>query len=86
MIYRGTVADGVVILEGGVTLPDGTPVRVEAIAPESAAEPSQPKSGLAELLDEVQADVGLADGPADWAAEHDHYLYGTPKQSDGRSE
>jgi hypothetical protein len=24
--------------------------------------------------------VGSVEAPTDWAAEHDHYLYGTPKQ------
>jgi hypothetical protein len=24
--------------------------------------------------------AGEVDGPLDWASEHDHYLYGTPKQ------
>ena len=24
--------------------------------------------------------AGEADGPSDWSSEHDHYLYGTPKQ------
>ena len=24
---------------------------------------------------------GEVDGPSDWSSEHDHYLYGTPKQS-----
>ena len=24
--------------------------------------------------------VGTVDAPADWAEEHDHYLYGTPKR------
>jgi len=86
MIYHGTVTGGVVVLEGGVTLPDGTPVRVEALGRESPAWPSRPGSNLADLLDEVQTGVGLIDGPADWAAEHDHYLYGAPKQCHGRSE
>lgn len=28
-------------------------------------------------------EAGLVDGPADWSAEIDHYLYGTPKRGDG---
>jgi hypothetical protein len=24
--------------------------------------------------------AGTVEGPTDWAAEHDHYLYGTPKR------
>lgn len=31
-----------------------------------------------DVLDELS---GTVDGPNDWASEHDHYLYGTPKKS-----
>ena len=27
--------------------------------------------------------AGTVDAPADWAAEHDHYLYGSPKRGQG---
>ena len=27
--------------------------------------------------------IGTVDAPEDWAAEHDHYLYGTPKRHAG---
>lgn len=26
--------------------------------------------------------AGTVEGPEDWAAEHNHYLYGTPKRAD----
>jgi len=26
--------------------------------------------------------AGTVDAPADWSAEHDHYLYGTPKRGE----
>lgn len=26
--------------------------------------------------------IGTVEAPCDWAAEHDHYLYGTPKRAD----
>lgn len=26
--------------------------------------------------------IGTVEAPPDWAAEHDHYLYGTPKRGD----
>jgi hypothetical protein len=32
-----------------------------------------------DVLDEL---AGTVEAPADWSAEHDHYLYGTPKRSD----
>lgn len=31
-----------------------------------------------QLLDEM---AGSIEAPADWSAQHDHYLYGTPKQA-----
>jgi hypothetical protein len=30
--------------------------------------------------------TGTVEGPEDWSAEHDHYLYGTPKRHPGPSE
>jgi hypothetical protein len=32
--------------------------------------------------DVLEAMTGVVDAPEDWAAEHDHYLYGTPKRAD----
>lgn len=36
------------------------------------------KGTLWELLGEL---AGTVDAPPDWSAEHDHYIHGTPKQS-----
>ena len=30
--------------------------------------------------DVLEALTGIVEAPSDWSAEHDHYLYGTPKQ------
>lgn len=30
--------------------------------------------------------TGSIEGPGDWASEHDHYLYGTPKRSGDKVE
>ena len=30
--------------------------------------------------DVLESMTGAIDAPEDWAAEHDHYLYGTPKR------
>ena len=36
---------------------------------------------------ELASLVGTVDGPPDWAREHDHYLYGSPKRDrDGAGE
>ena len=41
--------------------------------------PSAPESDNAWTLLETLS--GTVQAPQDWAAEHDHYLYGTPKHS-----
>ena len=33
--------------------------------------------------DTIEKLVGTVPGPEDWAAEHDHYLRGTPKRNQG---
>lgn len=33
MTYLGTIKNGVVIIEGGAAIADGTPVRIETIRP-----------------------------------------------------
>jgi hypothetical protein len=77
MTYRGKVANGVIVLEEGVKLPEGADVRVEAPSPEVADE-SHGSGGLAEALLEF---AGKATGlPSDASRNHDHYLYGTSKR------
>lgn len=71
MECMGKVRGGVVVLEDGDKLPEGTVVRVQAVE-----EPSLPT--LAELFKDVAGKaVGL---PSDLAANHDHYLHGLPKK------
>ena len=54
------------------------------LEPEDAHEPSGeqdeplPSGGAWDLLEHTAGSVEM---PADWASEHDHYLYGTPKRS-----
>jgi hypothetical protein len=71
MVYQGQIKNGVAVLDGGVTLPEGTVVRVEPVMQRS--EPT-----LADRLRDVQ---GAAEGlPPDLAANHDHYLHGRPRK------
>jgi hypothetical protein len=71
MTYRGEVKNGVIVLEPGATLVEGTLVRVEPVLDDS--EPT--------LADRLQNVIGIAEGlPTDLAAHHDHYLHGRPKQ------
>jgi hypothetical protein len=66
MTYRGTVKDGVVILESGASLPDGAQVRIEPV--------DEPDS-MASLREGLLRFAGTIKGmPADSARNHDHYL------------
>ena len=59
-----------------VHVPDGTQVEV-VLPPETA--PTEFESA-GSFFDTVRNLVGSVEGPADWAAEHDHYIHGTPKR------
>ena len=76
MVYRGKVKDGVVVLEKGAGLPDGTEVRVEPFVRDESVAVAGPT--LAEQFADVIGTV--SDLPSDMAAQHDHYLHGAPKR------
>ena len=72
MTCRGRVENGVVVLEEGVHLAEGTRVRVEA-------EPGKTSERAADklfLMHELAVDTGISD----LASNLDHYLYGHPKK------
>jgi hypothetical protein len=63
--------DGKVIVpDEPVTLPVGQPLRVHVEALDSSPR-------FADLL---RFEADLPEAPADLAAQHDHYLYGSPKR------
>ena len=65
MTYKGKMKNGVVVLDGGHAPPDGAPVSVRLLKPPGRLKPF----------------IGIADDlPSDISINHDHYLYGTPKQ------
>jgi hypothetical protein len=67
MSYTGTVRNGVIVLDNGCPLPEGTRVRLEAV------EPPAPEALGQRLL----KFAGKAQGsPMDMAARHDYYLHG----------
>jgi hypothetical protein len=72
MDVSGIVRDGVVVLEEGVVLPEGTRVVVQTVEP-SAKTPLSPAFTI--------GDLAVDGGPEDLATNVDHYLYGHPKQS-----
>ncbi len=76
MVYRGHVQNGVILVDDPVELPEGAAVRFE-IAMES--EPA-PDSDLT-FGKRFSAVMGKAQSLSEDAAEnHDHYLYGLPKE------
>jgi hypothetical protein len=77
MSYKGTVRNGVVVLEPTAKLPEGAGVRVEIeplpIVRDEDLDPVW-------RMDELATDTGIPD----LAVNLDHYLYGHPKVTDGR--
>lgn len=72
--YIGHVVDGVITLENSAALPEGTQVRVTVIN----ADPLPPA-----LKDVLLKYAGtIKDWPADFAAKHDHYLHGVPRETE----
>ena len=72
MTFTGYISEGRVVFDQPVTLPEGTPVRVEQISDADL------RQTLLERLGDV---VGKAERlPADAARNVDHYLYGHPKR------
>jgi hypothetical protein len=72
-----------VTFDGQVFHPE-TPVDLEpntryVITIESDLQDSE-KGDVWDLLESLS---GTLDAPADWASEHDHYLYGAPKRQSG---
>ena len=77
MTFICTVKNGAVALPPEASMPDGAKVRVEPV------KESQTTNELTKLLVEIaEENQGL---PADFAAQHDHYLYGTPQKTCGLS-
>ncbi len=73
MSYTGKVRNGVVVLDHGASLADGTIVRVEPV------QPAEEASGHGHRALMKLAGV-IKDKPSDWARNHDHYIHGQPKR------
>ena len=83
MVYFGKVQNGAIVPEGGVRLPEGSRVRIEPVTNGSPAPASSSDIDPIDTLGDSPIDD--ASLPADLAAEHDHYIYGTAKRrQDGK--
>ena len=77
MSYKGTVKNGVVVLEPPAKLPEGTVVRVE---PEPEPVATDAELDPAWRMDELAGPTGIPD----LSVNADHYLYGHPKVTDAK--
>ncbi|MCL4789411.1 MAG: hypothetical protein KJ070_21920 [Verrucomicrobia bacterium] len=77
MSYKGTVKNGVVVLDPPAELPEGTSVRVEPEPPPTVRDEDLDPAWR---MDELAGDTGIPD----LAVNLDHYLYGHPKVTDGK--
>ena len=68
-----------------VSLPKHVPLHV-TVDKASAPEANRGACNPADVFDELEVECGLIDGPSDWSAEHDHYLFGAAKKTDAHSE
>jgi hypothetical protein len=48
--------------------------------PSAQANPPRNAGAAVDAFAVLESLTGSIEAPADWAAEHDHYLYGTPKR------
>jgi len=77
MTLHGQVRGGVIVFDPPVALPEGAEVQVQVIQSPVEVAATEPQS----LYERLKPFVGAAKGlPANLAAQHDHYLYGTPKR------
>lgn len=75
MTYLGHVRDNMIVLDEDIMLPEGTEVRIEPVTADE--QPNAGESLLKRLGDLVGS---IHDLPEDFAANHDHYIHGTPKR------
>jgi hypothetical protein len=84
MTVFGHVENGKIVLDGSVPLTDGMRVRIELLdAAQGKTEDSgpQPNKTPDSFFERHKSWIGaVKDAPADYAKNHDQYLYGQPKK------
>src|SRR5205807_354508 len=85
MTVRGRVMNGKVLLKKARAFPDGTEVEVRRVKKRKPSarkgKSIKPKTPPRSLADRLRNVIGKAKNlPPDAAVNHDHYLYGLPKQ------
>ena len=71
----------VVIQNNTIKLPMDIPDGTEAEVVLQSGEVSHDLKSANSFFDTVRELIGSVEGPVDWAAEHDHYIHGTPKRN-----
>ena len=71
MVLEGTIRNGTIVLDHPPVLPEGA--RVEVVVKPTAQEPPT-------FIDLLEFAGCMPDMPPDFAAQHDHYIHGTPKR------
>jgi hypothetical protein len=70
--------EGTIVVDGDAKLPEGARVEINVKGP---AEPLQTETQFKPALLSLLKLAGIAkDLPEDFAAQHDHYIHGTPKR------
>ena len=78
MPYRGHIENGTVVLDKPARIPEGTEVSVSVL--ETGRALPEDDVSLSDH-DRLRTVIGKAEGlPPDFAANHDHYIHGQPKQ------
>jgi hypothetical protein len=80
MSYKGTVKNGVVVLQPDANLPDGMNVLVESEPPSRSGAASGSEDDPLFDMSKYAGDTGISD----LAVNLDHYLYGHPTVRDAR--
>lgn len=82
MTLRGTIRNGHIETDREIDLPEGTRVNIE---PASTASSKRSSTGKPAKDPAFRiGDIAVPMGVRDLAAQHDHYLYGTPKRASAK--
>ncbi len=79
MTFRGTIRNGHIEPDREIPFPDGTRVNIEPAAPLRRTRTTRKAKSGGDAAFRI-GDLAVPMGIRDLAAQHDHYLYGTPKR------
>ena len=79
MTYKGSVKNGVIVLDDPAALKDGDRVSVRPLR--TRRKPSPKAAAPLTLYERLKDVAGIVKGmPSDFARNHDHYIHGTPRR------